>query len=152
ATQLARKMVLDWGMSERFKDISFGGRRENVFLGEQIAQQREYSETTAREVDEEVQKILTDAYHRAVETLREHRGGLDRLARELLEHEEIRGERVLEILGVDGGSHEDASRSDGHRADASRDGDGEREAADASGREAGAAESAPAGASESSSG
>jgi len=129
ATQLARKMVLDWGMSDRFKDISFGGRSENVFLGEQIAQQREYSEQTAREVDEEVQKILSDAYGRAIGTLGEHRDGLDRLAKELLEHEEIRGERVLEILGVDGerGTDPDAAEEDGP---ASRhDGDGRPEAA-----------------------
>jgi len=101
ATQLARKMVLDWGMSDRFKDIAFGGERKNVFLGEDIAQQREYSEETARDVDEEVQGILSDAYERAVESLREHREGLDRLVEVLLDEEEVPASRVMELLGLE---------------------------------------------------
>jgi cell division protease FtsH len=104
ATHLARKMVLDWGMSERFKDVSLGGARENVFLGEQIARGREYSDATARDVDEEVQKILDEAYERATDALREHRAGLDRLAAELQEKEELRSDRVLALLELDGSS------------------------------------------------
>jgi cell division protease FtsH len=100
ATQLARKMVLDWGMSAKFKHMALGGRREQVFLGEEIAQRREYSETTAREVDEEIKTILSGAYEKAVATLQEHRDALDRLATVLLEQEEIPGERVLELVGV----------------------------------------------------
>jgi cell division protease FtsH len=101
ATKLARKMVLAWGMSERFKDIAFGGEREQVFLGEEIAQRREYSEDTAREVDEEIQGILSAAYERAVDTLRKQREGLDRLADALLEKEEIEAEEVFELLGLE---------------------------------------------------
>jgi len=101
ATQLARKMVLDWGMGERFRHVALGGRRENVFLGEEIAQRREYSETTAREVDEEIQQILEETYQRAVNTLQAHRDALDRLAEALLEHEQLLGSEVLEIIGVD---------------------------------------------------
>ena len=100
ATQLARKMVLDWGMGERFRHVALGGRREQVFLGEEIAQRREYSETTAREVDEEIQQILEETYQRAVNTLQEHRDALDRLAEALLEHEELPGNEVLEIIEV----------------------------------------------------
>jgi cell division protease FtsH len=100
ATELARRMVLSWGMSERLGHMAFGGRRQQVFLGDEIAQRREYSEETAREVDEEIKAILDQAYDRAVSTLEEHRDGLDRLAKALREKEEIAGDEVLEILGV----------------------------------------------------
>jgi cell division protease FtsH len=101
ATELARRMVLSWGMSERLGHLAFGGRQQQVFLGEEIAQRREYSEQTAREVDEEIKAILDEAYDRAVSTLAEHRDGLDSLARALREKEEIAGDEVLEIVGVD---------------------------------------------------
>jgi cell division protease FtsH len=101
ATQLARKMVLDWGMSERLGHMALGGRREQVFLGEEIAQRREYSERTAREIDEEIKAILDQAYGRATETLKAHREGLERLADALLEKEEIPGERVTELIDLE---------------------------------------------------
>jgi cell division protease FtsH len=101
ATRLARKMVLSWGMSEKLGHLAFGGRQEQVFLGEEIAQRREYSEQTAREVDEEIKVILDRAYGHAVSTLKEHRDALDRLAKALLEKEEISGEEVVEIIGIE---------------------------------------------------
>ena len=101
ATHLARKMILDWGMSEKFKQIAYGGQRDQVFLGEEITQRRDYSETTAHEVDEETRKILAEAYQRAQDILREHRDGLDRLVDALLEDEVVNGDRVLEILRAD---------------------------------------------------
>ncbi len=97
-TKLARKMVLDWGMSEKFNNIAFGGDREQVFLGEQMGNQRDYSDSTAREIDEEVQRILTEAFDRALSTIKEHREVLDKLAEELLEHEEVSGKKVMEWL------------------------------------------------------
>jgi cell division protease FtsH len=97
-TKLARKMVLDWGMSEKFNNIAFGGQREQVFLGEQMGSQREFSDSTAREIDEEVQRILKEAFDRAMTTIQEHRDVLDKLADELLEHEEIPGKKVMEWL------------------------------------------------------
>lgn len=99
ATELARKMVLSWGMSDKLGQMAFGGRREQVFLGEELAQRREYSEETACEVDDEIRTILAKAYERATSTLMEHRGALDRLAETLLEKEEISGDEVLEIIG-----------------------------------------------------
>ncbi len=101
ATQIARKMVLDWGMSERLGHVALGGRREQVFLGEEIAQRREYSEMTAREVDEEIKAILENGYERAADTLQKHRDGLDRVADTLMEKEEIPGEDVLKLLGIE---------------------------------------------------
>ncbi len=124
ATHLARKMVLDWGMSDRFKDIAFGGDKENVFLGEEIAQQRQYSDETARDVDEEVQGILSSAYERAMQTLRDNREGLDRLADALLAEEELTADEVFELLGIDpetkrdGGPPVDAEDEAGRPEDA----------------------------------
>lgn len=101
ATQLVRKMVLQWGMSDRFEHVSFGGPQQQVFLGQEIAQRREYSESTAYEIDKEIETILDAAYDRAIETLREYRDGLDRLADALLVEEEIPGDRVLELVDVE---------------------------------------------------
>jgi cell division protease FtsH len=100
ATRLARKMVLDWGMSERLGFVSFGDDRQHVFLGEEIGQQRPYSEATAREIDEEVRAILDEAHERALDTLKQRREALDRVAKALMEHEEIPGDEVLELVGV----------------------------------------------------
>jgi cell division protease FtsH len=100
ATRLARKMVLEWGMSETLGHIAMGDGQENVFLGSEIARRREYSEATAREIDEEVKKILRQSYDRALDVLIKHRDGLDRVARELAVKEEISGGRVLELVGV----------------------------------------------------
>jgi cell division protease FtsH len=101
ATRLARKMVLDWGMSEHLGHVALGGEREQIFLGEEISQRRNYSETTARIVDEEVQAIIEEAFTRSKETLKENRQGLDKLVEILLEKEEIPGDEVLRILGID---------------------------------------------------
>lgn len=98
ATQLARKMVLDWGMSEKLGHVALGGEREQVFLGEEIAHRRNYSETTAREVDEEIKRILGAAYRRASEVLHQYRKELDAVADALLSQEEIPGEEVLRLI------------------------------------------------------
>lgn len=97
-TKLARKMVLDWGMSDKFGNMAFGGQNKQVFLGEQMGSQREYSDNTAREIDEEVKRILQEAYDKAVETITEHRDVLDRLADELLDKEEVPGSQVVNWL------------------------------------------------------
>ncbi|MGK7370127.1 MAG: ATP-dependent metallopeptidase FtsH/Yme1/Tma family protein, partial [Candidatus Halalkalibacterium sp. M3_1C_030] len=97
-TKLARKMVLDWGMSDKFGNMAFGGQQEQVFLGEQMGSQREYSDSTAREIDEEVKRILQEAYQKAVDTITKHRNVLDRLAEELLDKEEVPGSKVVDWL------------------------------------------------------
>jgi cell division protease FtsH len=100
ATDLARRMVLDWGMSQTLRHVALGSQRKEVFLGEEIGHQREYSEATAREVDEQVGAILKSAYDRAAATLREYRPQLDEQARMLVDREEIPGEEVLGLLKV----------------------------------------------------
>jgi cell division protease FtsH len=72
-----------------------------VFLGEEIAQRREYSEETARQVDEEIRAILDESYERASITLEEYREALDQVADALLQREEIPGKEVAELIGVD---------------------------------------------------
>jgi cell division protease FtsH len=101
ATRLARKMVLDWGMSRELGTVSYGEGREQVFLGEEITQRRDHSEVTAREIDEEVRAILIGSFEKALNVLKEHRQGLDRLAELLLQEEEVSGETVCRTLGVD---------------------------------------------------
>ncbi len=101
ATRLARKMVLEWGMSESLGEMAMGDGHDTVFLGHDIAQRREYSEETAKEVDEEIKKILRQSYDQAKEILRKYRAGLDRVAKELVEKEEISGKEVLELVGVE---------------------------------------------------
>jgi cell division protease FtsH len=113
ATQLARKMVLDWGMSERFRHVALGGRQEQVFLGREIAQRREYSEMTAREVDEAIKAIVDEAYERAVSTLQEYRSELDCVAEALLDREEIPGDEVLKLVGVQQESSTEGSEDQG---------------------------------------
>ncbi len=101
ATKIARKMVLEWGMSGRFEHMALGSPGENVFLGEEIAKHREYSEMTAQEVDREIEALLDTAYSKAQKTLKENRDALDKLADELIQAEEVPGARVYELAGVE---------------------------------------------------
>ncbi len=99
ASQLARKMVLSWGMSDTFGRIAQGSSQDQVFLGGEITQRREFSDSTSREADKEVRDIVEEAFRRARTLLEEHRDGLDSLAEALLTDEEVSGKRVLELLG-----------------------------------------------------
>jgi len=96
--QLSRKMVTEWGMSKRFGHISFGSSEQEVFLGRDMSRQREYSDSTAREIDEEVKAISQEAFDRALQTLEENREVLDGVAALLIEKEEIPGEKVEELI------------------------------------------------------
>ncbi|MEX2444766.1 MAG: ATP-dependent zinc metalloprotease FtsH [Alkalispirochaeta sp.] len=97
---IARQMVLEWGMSERFGNVAFGSGEREVFLGSELGHQRQYSDSTAREIDDEVREILNEAYSRAVEIVQTKREGLDKLASALLEKEQVTREQVEELLGV----------------------------------------------------
>ena len=98
-THIAREMVTQWGMSERLGPRTFGRRDSMVFLGRDIAEQRDYSERTAEEIDEEVRRIVEEAHERCREVLREHRGKLDELAEALIELETIEGDDLQRLLG-----------------------------------------------------
>ncbi len=101
STELARKMVAEWGMSTRVGPMAWGSNGE-VFLGEDLIHTRNYSDETARVIDEEVERILREQEDRCREVLREHRNGLDLVARALLERETIDGAEVTRLIGLGG--------------------------------------------------
>jgi cell division protease FtsH len=98
ATELARKMVCEWGMSKELGPMTFGKRDEQVFLGRDIAQSKDYSEHTAVEIDREVRRIVDEAYHKARSLLTENMPILHALAERLLEKEVVEGSEVAEML------------------------------------------------------
>jgi len=89
ASALARKMVCEWGMSETMGPLSYGKKEEQIFLGREIAQHRDYSEHTAIEIDREVKRIVMDNYHRAKQLIQDREAVLHRLAKALLERETL---------------------------------------------------------------
>src|SRR5438874_623218 len=99
STELARKMVREWGMSSRIGPMAWGSQGQ-VFLGEDLMHTRDYSDETARVIDEEVEKILREQEDRCRVTLGANRGGLDLVARALLEHETIDGEEVQRLIDI----------------------------------------------------
>lgn len=99
ATSLARRMVGHWGMSEVIGPVAFRQQEENPFLGKELHDSREFSEETARIVDQEVQKFLMRAQDRAMEVLVANRTQLDQLAHELLKKESLGQEEMTVILG-----------------------------------------------------
>jgi cell division protease FtsH len=100
ATAMARRMVTQFGMSERLGNMTLGKREGLVFLGRDIMEERNYSEQTARLIDEEVKKITDDAYDKALNILKNSRDKLKLLADTLLEKEVLSGEEVKKILGI----------------------------------------------------
>src|SRR5579875_1506722 len=96
-TELARKIVREWGMIEELGPMAWGSQGM-VFLGEDLLHSRDYSEATARMVDAEVSRILRHQEERAIELLSRHRGGLDAVARALLERETLSGDEVAHMV------------------------------------------------------
>jgi cell division protease FtsH len=98
ATELARKMVCEWGMSEKMGPLTFGRREEQVFLGRDIARHQDYSEDTAIQIDQEVKRIVEQNYARARTILTENRPLLQRIAEALLEREVLDAEEVRMLV------------------------------------------------------
>jgi hypothetical protein len=96
-TELARKMVREWGMSDKIGPMAWGSQGQ-VFLGEDLMHTRDYSEHTSQVIDDEVELILRAQEQRALEVLARHRGGLDAVARALLDEETIDGETVGRLV------------------------------------------------------
>jgi len=148
-TELARKMVREWGMSEELGPMAWGSQGM-VFLGEDLMHTRDYSEDTSRVIDAEVSRILRDQEERAIELLSRHRGGLDAVARALLERETLDGEEVARLVdaaygrpvhgataaalasfasGTDGGTNGDGDGAAGRAGDGAANGNAEGEPA-----------------------
>jgi cell division protease FtsH len=104
ATELARKMVCEWGMSEKLGPMTFGKKDEEIFLGRDFTQRTDYSETTAVQIDTEVRRLLMDAYERAKLLLRRNVAALHRVAEALLERESLDGAEIDEIVQSLGGA------------------------------------------------
>ncbi len=102
ATELARKMVCEWGMSELLGPLAFGRQEEQIFLGKEIARHKDYSDETARLIDAEVKRIVLENYDRARKILKDNIDILHRLAAALLDREVLDGDEVDAIVG--GGS------------------------------------------------
>jgi cell division protease FtsH len=98
ATELARRMVCEWGMSEAMGPLTFGKKEEQIFLGREIAQHQDYSEDTAERIDQEVKRFVTENYERARKTLSQHQASLEKIAAELLIREVLDGEQVRRIV------------------------------------------------------
>lgn len=107
ATELARKMVCDFGMSDEIGPMQLGKKRGPIFLGRDLVEERDYSEEVANAIDREVRKIISQCYERARELLSEHREALERIVSELLEKETLDSvelDRLFEEAKVEGAS------------------------------------------------
>ena len=94
ATEIARKMIMEYGMSGELGPMTYGEREEMVFLGRSIAEHRNYSESVARRIDTEVRRVISEAYSRALQVMTVHRELLDKLAHQLEEQESLTEEEV----------------------------------------------------------
>jgi cell division protease FtsH len=97
-TRLSRKMVCEWGMSERLGMVEYGEHEDYVFLGRDISKQRDYSEATAQEIDREVRRLVDEAYSRAKNLILQHREKVEIIAKALLEYETLDGDHIRDIL------------------------------------------------------
>jgi len=97
ATEMAHKMVCEWGMSD-LGPLSFGKKDEQIFLGREIAQHRDYSEETAIKIDQQVRKLVEDGYNEAKAIIQQRSEALVRIAEALLEREVLDGAEVLDLI------------------------------------------------------
>ena len=97
-TELARKMICEWGMSDTMGPLAFGQKEEEIFLGRDLAMRKDYSERTAQMIDEEIRRIVTEAYGKAKKLLLENRDKLEKLAQTLLEREVLNAVEIEMVL------------------------------------------------------
>jgi len=97
-SQVARQMVTEYGMSAELGPITYGRKNGAVFLGKELAEERNYSEEAARKIDQEVRRLVDEAYQRATEIIQEHRDKLQVLVEALLEYESLTMEQVESLL------------------------------------------------------
>jgi cell division protease FtsH len=100
ASDLARKMVCDYGMNEDLGPLAFGKGEEQIFLGREISQHRDYSELTAQKIDDEVRNIVNSAYEKASKLIKDNVDTLHTMAKALLEKETLDGKAIDEIMGI----------------------------------------------------
>jgi cell division protease FtsH len=98
STEIARKMVCEWGMSEHLGPLTFGKKEEQIFLGREFAQHRDYSEETARLIDNEIRGIVTQSYEKAKDIIQTNMAILHKLANTLLDKEVLDGNQIEAII------------------------------------------------------
>ena len=98
ATEMARKMVCEWGMSEKMGPLTYGTKEEQVFLGKDFSSQKNFSDQTAKLIDQEVKTLVMGGYTRATELLTQNRDKLEEMAQALLEHETLNAKEIQNIL------------------------------------------------------
>jgi len=98
ATEMARKMVCEWGMSEALGPLTYGKKEEQIFLGKEFNRHQDYSEATALKIDAEIKRIVSEQYERANGVITEKRDFLVRIAEALLEHEVLDAEQLKQLL------------------------------------------------------
>ena len=98
ATELARKMVCEWGMSEKMGPLTYGTKEEQVFLGKDFSQQKNFSDQTAKLIDQEVKALVMGGYNKAQEILVESRDALERLAQALLDRETLNADEIGALI------------------------------------------------------
>jgi cell division protease FtsH len=101
ASELARKMVCDFGMSDELGPLSFGKKEEQIFLGRELSQHRDYGEDTAKKIDSEVRRIVTDGYDKSCRLIKDNLDVIHNMANALLEKETLNGTDVDEIMAGD---------------------------------------------------
>ena len=104
ATDLAHRMICEWGMSEKLGPMTFGKKEEEIFLGRDFTQKVDYSESTAIEIDAEVRRVIQESYHRAKDLLKTNLGLLHKVAEKLLEKEVLDGSEIDAIVRAFGGN------------------------------------------------
>src|ERR1700750_63410 len=124
ATGIARKMVCEWGMSERLGMVEYGEHEDYVFLGRDISRSRAYSEATAQEIDREVKRLCDDSYQRALKVLTQRKETLVTIAKALLEYETLDGSQIREILNNGRLINPPPPIGPAHREDRSQEGQG----------------------------
>ena len=98
ATEMARKMVCEWGMSEKMGPLTYGTKEEQVFLGKDFSQQKNFSDQTAKLIDQEVKALVMGGYEKACEIITEHRDSLEKMALALLDRETLGASEIKEII------------------------------------------------------
>jgi cell division protease FtsH len=98
ATEMARKMVCEWGMSEALGPLTYGKKEEQIFLGKEFNRHQDYSEATALKIDNEIKRIVSEQYERAQQTLTEAKPALIRVAEALLEHEVLDADQLNQVI------------------------------------------------------
>jgi cell division protease FtsH len=98
ATQLAKAMVMHWGMSEKLGNVLYGEAQEYVFLGRDMMRTKDYSEATAQDIDAEVKRIVDGSFQTAKKLIEDNRDKLELVANSLLEYETLDGAQVADII------------------------------------------------------